>query len=40
MSEAEIIDYFPELTVTDIHAALAFATDREKHTASLAAAPR
>lgn len=37
MSEAEIIDDFPELTVADIHAALAFAADRERHTVSLAA---
>jgi uncharacterized protein (DUF433 family) len=40
MSEAEIIDDFPELTATDIHAALAFAADREKHAVSLAATPR
>jgi uncharacterized protein (DUF433 family) len=36
MSEAEIIDDFPELTTADIHAALAFAADRERHTVSLA----
>lgn len=37
MSEAEIIEDFPELTAADIHAALAFAADRERHTVSLAA---
>jgi uncharacterized protein (DUF433 family) len=37
MSEPEIIDDFPELTVGDIHAALAFAADRERHVVSLAA---
>ncbi len=36
MSEAEIIDDFPELTKADMHAALAFAADRERHTVSLA----
>lgn len=32
MSEAEIIDDFPELTSEDIRACLAFAADRERHT--------
>jgi uncharacterized protein (DUF433 family) len=32
MSEAEIIDDFPELTKDDIRASLAFAADRERHT--------
>jgi uncharacterized protein (DUF433 family) len=36
MSEGEIIDDFPELTREDIRAALAFAADRERYTASLA----
>jgi uncharacterized protein (DUF433 family) len=36
MSEGEIIDDFPELTRNDIHAALAFAADRERHTVSVA----
>lgn len=30
MSEAEIVRDFPELTVTDIRACLAFAADRER----------
>jgi uncharacterized protein (DUF433 family) len=34
MNEAEIIDDFPELTALEIHAALAFAADREKHAVS------
>ncbi len=38
MSDAEIIEDFPELTANDIHAALAFAADRERHTVSLTAA--
>jgi uncharacterized protein (DUF433 family) len=37
MSEAEIVEDFPELTAADIHAALAFAADRERHTMSVAA---
>jgi uncharacterized protein (DUF433 family) len=37
MSHAEIIDEFPELTETDIRAALAFAADRE-HTLTASAA--
>jgi uncharacterized protein (DUF433 family) len=36
MSEAKIIGDLPELTAADLHAALAFAADRERHTASLA----
>jgi uncharacterized protein (DUF433 family) len=40
MSEAAIIDDFPELTAADIHAALAFAADREKHAVSLVAMHR
>jgi uncharacterized protein (DUF433 family) len=35
MSEPEIIDDFPELTRTDIHAGLAFAADRERRDVSL-----
>lgn len=35
MSESEIIDDFPELTRSDIHAALAFAADREKRARSI-----
>ena len=38
MSPAEIIEDFPELTVEDIQAALAYAADRERHTASVRAA--
>jgi uncharacterized protein (DUF433 family) len=34
MSAAEIIDDFPELTTTDLQAALAFAADRERHSVS------
>jgi len=30
MTEGEIINDFPELTLEDIHACLAFAADREK----------
>ena len=30
MTEAEILQDFPELTLDDIHACLAFAADREK----------
>ncbi|MGL4609977.1 MAG: DUF433 domain-containing protein [Trueperaceae bacterium] len=30
MSEAEILEDFPDLTATDIKAALAFAADRER----------
>jgi uncharacterized protein (DUF433 family) len=37
MSQAEIIDEFPELTETDIRAALAFAADRD-HTLTASAA--
>lgn len=36
MSEAEIMEDFPELKVSDIHAALGFAADRERNTESLA----
>ena len=36
MSEAEIIDDFPELTPDDLRAAFAFAADRERHTVSVA----
>jgi uncharacterized protein (DUF433 family) len=32
MTEAEIIDDFPELTSDDIRACLAFAADRERYT--------
>ena len=32
MSEAEILDHFPELTAQDIRAALAFAAERERST--------
>jgi uncharacterized protein (DUF433 family) len=32
MTEAEIIEDFPELTTEDIRACLAFAADRERHT--------
>lgn len=32
MSEAEILDDFPELTAQDIRAALAFAAERERST--------
>jgi uncharacterized protein (DUF433 family) len=32
MSETEIIEDFPELTLEDIRACLAFAADRERHT--------
>ena len=35
MTEAEIIDDFPELTHSDIHAALAFAAKREKRAKSI-----
>jgi uncharacterized protein (DUF433 family) len=35
MTEAEIIDDFPELTPADIHAALAFAANREKRAKSV-----
>ncbi len=35
MSEAEIVDDFPELTHSDIHAALAFAASREKRAKSV-----
>lgn len=31
MTNAEIIEEFPELTVVDIQAALAFAADRDHH---------
>ena len=37
MSETEIISDFPELTAADLHAALAVAADRERHTASFPA---
>jgi uncharacterized protein (DUF433 family) len=33
MSEAEILDDFPELEATDIRACLAYAADRERNTA-------
>jgi uncharacterized protein (DUF433 family) len=36
MSEADIITDFPELTIDDIRAALAFAADRELHTRNVA----
>jgi uncharacterized protein (DUF433 family) len=36
MSEAEILDDFPELTSADIRAALAFSRDRDEHTVVLA----
>ncbi|MFN8357808.1 MAG: DUF433 domain-containing protein [Spirosomataceae bacterium] len=32
MSHQEILEDFPELTLEDIYAALAFAADRERHT--------
>ncbi len=35
MSHAEIIDEYPELTETDIRAALAYAADREHHLVSM-----
>lgn len=35
MSTAEIIEDFPELTPEDIQAALAYAADRERHTAGM-----
>lgn len=35
MSTAEIIEDFPELTPKDIQAALAYAADRERHTAGM-----
>jgi uncharacterized protein (DUF433 family) len=38
MTPAEIIEDFPELTPEDIHAALAYAADRERHTAWVRAA--
>jgi len=38
MSHAEILSDYPELTENDIRAALAFAADRERRTASSAAA--
>jgi uncharacterized protein (DUF433 family) len=37
MSTAEILADFPELTVEDIQAALAFAADREHHLVSASA---
>jgi len=37
MSEAEIMEDFPELTSEDIRACLAFAADRERHTRLLKA---
>lgn len=37
MSEAKILEDFPDLTQTDIRAALAFAADRERRLFSLAA---
>lgn len=36
MSHADIIGDFPELTETDIHAALAYAADRERRAATAA----
>jgi uncharacterized protein (DUF433 family) len=36
MSETDIIADFPELTIEDIRAALAFAADREQHTRHVA----
>jgi uncharacterized protein (DUF433 family) len=38
MTQADIIDDFPELESADILAALAFAADREHHVATLIAA--
>ena len=38
MSPDEITNDFPELTVEDIQAALAYAADRERHTAWVRAA--
>ena len=35
MSEEEILDDFPDLTVEDIRACLAFAADRERRLATL-----
>lgn len=35
MSEAEILDNFPDLTPTDIRACLAYAADRERRLAVL-----
>jgi uncharacterized protein (DUF433 family) len=32
MNEAEVVEDFPELTIEDIRACLAFAADRERHT--------
>jgi len=37
MSPAEIIADFPDLTAEDIHAALAFAADRDHHLVSASA---
>jgi len=37
MSPEEIVDEFPDLTVNDIRACLAFAADRERKLASLPA---
>lgn len=36
MSETDILDDFPELTIADIRAALAYAADRERRTVSAA----
>lgn len=36
LSHADILGDFPELTETDIHAALAYAADRERRTATAA----
>jgi uncharacterized protein (DUF433 family) len=35
MTEAEILDEFPDLTAEDIHACLSFAADRERRLAFL-----
>ncbi len=37
MSEAEILDDFPELEIADIRASLAYAADREHNTATFIA---
>lgn len=35
MTQAEILEEFPDLTLEDIHACLAFAADRERKLATL-----
>jgi uncharacterized protein (DUF433 family) len=38
MTHQEILDDYPELTEADIRACLAFAADRERHSATIASA--